>query len=374
MICHWNTEFNTFQEHILETGLQIVCYGAGLVALSLVHIFEDTGLLEHICCFVDNDAIKRGANFSFSRIDVPIISINDLRALDLSAKVLLITVEVFGAVIEHLDQYTEFDNLNCYIFAELNQSYIRNKQIKDIKEAGAAKIPKVIHYCWLGGQEMSQDMIDCMNTWKVKNPDYELVRWDENNYDIYQNPYMRQSYEAKKYAFTADYLRLDVIYRHGGIYLDTDVLCLKSFNTLLHNDAFAVYLEWAVPTFGISASVAGLSIIRQMRDEPRAELDFINKDGSYNQKISSYYETDVLRKYGFRQDFSFQNIEGLAIYPPKYFATYSRLGYNYDITDKTYAVHMLQRTWADDKRRTEINQTDNYIRKLNSEMSRSIEL
>ena len=357
-----NSSFNSFIEKVKRENLSVICYGAGLVSLSLEHIFEDAGILGNIKMFIDGDVKKQGTKFDYANRNIGIYGVDELLKADLSNSVLLITVEVFGAIIEQLNQYPQLDNQPCYIFAELNQSYIRSRTVAEIPVIFPPKIPKVIHYCWLGGGRMTQDMLDCIASWREHNTDYEIMQWNEDNYDVYRNSYMRQSYEAKKYAFTADFLRLDVLYRHGGIYLDTDVKCLKSFDSLLHNDAFAIYLEWAVPTFAISGSIAGLPIFKQLRDEPRAIIDFINSDGSFNQKISSWYEAAVLKQHGFRQDFSYQNIEGIAVYPPEYFATYSRLGFNREVTDRTYAVHMLQRTWIDKERKAEIEVTDKYVK------------
>jgi hypothetical protein len=174
---------------------------------------------------------------------------------------------------------------------------------------------------------------------------------------------MRQSYDAKKYAFTADFIRLDVLYRFGGIYFDTDIMCLKNLDSLLYNDGFCVYLEWAVPTFAAAGSVEGLSIIKKLRDEPRASQGFILPDGSHDLRISSFYERKILKNYGFKQDFSYQNIEGLVVYPPEYVATQSRLGLNCNITEKTYAVHILQGTWIENERNAELESTEKYMEK-----------
>ena len=80
-------------------------------------------------------------------------------------------------------------------------------------------IPKVIHYCWFGGNEMSALEKKCIESWKMQCPDYEIIRWDETNYDVTKNLYMQQAYAAKKWAFVSDYARLDILYQHGGFYL-----------------------------------------------------------------------------------------------------------------------------------------------------------
>ena len=94
-------------------------------------------------------------------------------------------------------------------------------------------IPKVIHYCWFGGNPKPKLAEKCIKSWKKYCPDYEIIEWNEDNFDISAAPlYVRQAYEAKKWAFVTDYVRLEVVYNHGGVYLDTDVELLKSLDSL----------------------------------------------------------------------------------------------------------------------------------------------
>lgn len=76
-------------------------------------------------------------------------------------------------------------------------------------------IPKKIHYCWFGGNPLPDDVKKYIESWKKYCPDYEIIRWDESNYDIHKNRYVEQAYKEEKWAFLTDYVRLDVIYEHG---------------------------------------------------------------------------------------------------------------------------------------------------------------
>ena len=93
-------------------------------------------------------------------------------------------------------------------------------------------IPKVIHYCWFGGNPYPQIVKDCIKTWEKYCPDYEIKLWDESNYDISKNEWLRNAYNSKKWAFVSDYARLDIIFNEGGIYLDTDVELIKTLDDL----------------------------------------------------------------------------------------------------------------------------------------------
>ena len=99
-------------------------------------------------------------------------------------------------------------------------------------------IPKIIHYCWLSDEPFPKKIRKCMETWKNTHPDYEIVRWSTKNFDINSIPYVKEAFEARKWAFAADYIRMYALYTQGGIYLDSDVILLKRFDDFLNNSFF----------------------------------------------------------------------------------------------------------------------------------------
>ena len=100
-------------------------------------------------------------------------------------------------------------------------------------------IPKIFHLCWLSGDPYPKKIDYCIDSWKKYNPDYEVMLWDTNRFDVNSTPWTRQAFQVKKYAFVADYIRLYAVYNYGGIYLDSDVEVLKSFDDVLHLPYFA---------------------------------------------------------------------------------------------------------------------------------------
>jgi len=336
-----NSILPEFSNTVLQSNSQVLCYGAGLVGQSIEDIFQKAGLDKNIQCFIDGNPKKRGTFVKLFGRNLQIKSIDDLRSMDLQNKILLLTLESFDAVIENLNKFKELENLPCYIFPELNR-YCAKEAIS--KDNFCKTIPKVIHYCWFGKGEMPQVMKAYIEGWKRHNPDYKIIRWDENNYDIHKNNYLKQAYEAKKYAFVSDFARMDILYEHGGIYFDTDVEVLKSLDALLYNAAFIAYNEWPVPNSAIIGSIAGLDIIRRIRDT-RSEVNFLNPDGAYNLTINSAYEMSVLAQKGFKKDFTYQVIDGLAVYPPCFFPQEGRLGLNVNIDERTFAVHYAVGSW-----------------------------
>ena len=100
-------------------------------------------------------------------------------------------------------------------------------------------IPKRIHYCWLSDEPFPRKIRKCMDTWRKTHPDYEIVRWSTENFDVESIPYVKEAFEAKKWAFAADYIRMYALYTEGGIYLDSDVVLLKRFDDFLDNSFFS---------------------------------------------------------------------------------------------------------------------------------------
>ena len=94
-------------------------------------------------------------------------------------------------------------------------------------------IPRVIHYCWFGNGTLPEKTVKCIESWKQYCPGYEIKQWNEKNYDVNKIPYIMDAYKEKKWAFVADYARLDILWKYGGFYLDTDVELIKSLDFFL---------------------------------------------------------------------------------------------------------------------------------------------
>src|SRR4051794_6708390 len=116
------------------------------------------------------------------------------------------------------------------------------------------KIPKIIHYCWFGRGDYSDLVMKCMKSWKAYLPDYKIVLWNEDNFDVNMNDFVRQAYEQRKYAFVSDYVRLYALYQSGGIYMDSDVEVVKSIDEFLHHRAFLGYEKTELLQTGVMAA------------------------------------------------------------------------------------------------------------------------
>lgn len=212
-------------------------------------------------------------------------------------------------------------------------------------------IPKIIHYCWFGGKPLPELAQKCIESWKKFCPDYEIIEWNENNYDVRKISYIAEAYDEKKYAFVSDYARFDILYEHGGIYFDTDVEVIKDMSPILERGAFA-----GVESCGNGAALnAGLGIASPAASPIFAEIleyykleHFKNDDGSLNLKTVVTRVSEIFEKYGLTDKNEIQEVAGFAIYPPEYFCPKDYRTGALNITDSTYTIHHFDGSWLDE--------------------------
>lgn len=208
-------------------------------------------------------------------------------------------------------------------------------------------IPKKIHYCWFGRGEKPKLAKKCLDSWKKFCPDYEIIEWNEDNFDINLNPYTKMCYEKKKYAFLSDYVRLLVINEHGGIYFDTDVEVVKSFDDLLNNKAFIGFEtdEFVNTGQGFGAE-PNLQIVNMMITEYDTFLD-----GKHGTEGCPILNTRAFVKYGMIQNGQIQNCDNVMIYPYDYFNPYDDPMGLLRKTDNTFSIHWYGKSWMSNKKR-----------------------
>ncbi|WP_169709451.1 glycosyltransferase family 32 protein [Deferrisoma camini] len=202
-------------------------------------------------------------------------------------------------------------------------------------------IPKIIHCCWFGGAQKGEIAMACLDSWRSFLPDYEIVEWNETNFDIESVRYVQEAYRAKKWAFVADYVRLWALYNYGGIYLDTDVRVFRSFDSFLVHNAFTGFEYFAgrlAPVTAVMGAIKGHSWIGELL----AEYDgatFLRSFGGMDLKTNTVRITEnLINKYGVKNDDTYQVVgDDLHIYPSYYFC---RGG------DQAYAQHLFDGSWA----------------------------
>jgi len=226
-------------------------------------------------------------------------------------------------------------------------------------------IPKIIHYIWFGNNPLTPLAEECLASWKASMPDWEIKRWDESNFDISAAPlYVRQAYEARKYAFVSDYVRLWTLEQYGGVYVDTDVKVLRSYEPLLSDTAF----------IGMEESLAHMPGTCVMGCEPHCRwvkdmlalydsATFFNPDGSLDLTTNVERLGERMKKGGLNQVDSRKSIDdskpwkrvqyleewGLRVYTHDYFSpiTSTRVMRK---TKNTYSIHYFAESWREGKR------------------------
>ena len=216
-------------------------------------------------------------------------------------------------------------------------------------------IPKKIHYCWIGGNPLPKSAEKCIASWKKYCPDYEIIEWNETNYDFTKNQYMKEALDAKKWGFVPDYARLDIVYNHGGIYLDTDVEIVKSFDPLLESNGFAGFEDQKHVNFGQGfGAEAGNEVIKALLDS-YDDLHFLNEDGSLNMIASPALNTDALIKIGLEANGKEQKILNcFEVFPIDYFCPKSLDDGVIRVTDNTYSIHHFDASWLSEEKRSEL--------------------
>lgn len=215
-------------------------------------------------------------------------------------------------------------------------------------------ISRIIHYIWFGGKPLTPLAEQCLASWQEYMPEWEIMRWDESNFDIAAAPiYVRQAYEARKYAFVSDYVRLWALEQYGGVYVDTDVKVLRSYEPLLNDTAF----------IGLEESKAHLPGTCVMGCEPHCQwvkdmlalydgIEFVKEDGSLDMTTNVTRIGSFLQTKGFEpcRDAQYLPEYGLRIYTHDYFSpiTSTRVMRK---TKNTYSIHFFAESWREGKKK-----------------------
>jgi len=206
-------------------------------------------------------------------------------------------------------------------------------------------IPKIIHYCWFGSNKMSKLSLLCLSSWEKYLPTYKCMLWNETNFDIYSNPYVKEAYESNKYAFVTDYVRLYVLHKYGGIYMDTDVEVLKPLDTFLDLPAFSGFETTThVPT-GIIGSEKGGVWAKEML-EYYDNRHFILPDGSMDMTSNVQIISNLMNhRSGYIPNNTYQIYNNcFHIFPKEYFCPKRKSG-SIVLTNNSFCIHHFEGSW-----------------------------
>ena len=205
-------------------------------------------------------------------------------------------------------------------------------------------IPKIIHYCWFGKNEKPEIVIKCIKSWEKVLYDYKIIEWNENNFDINSNIYVKQAYKNKMFAFVSDYVRIKVLYDYGGIYLDTDVEVLKKFDDLLENELFWGFEEGNYIATSTIGSKKKNKIISEFIDLYKDE-SLIDEYGRVIKTTNVSMITKLLESKGVKMNGKYQQVDGMTIYPREVFSPYDYSNCRNFMTKDTYCIHHFYKSW-----------------------------
>lgn len=207
-------------------------------------------------------------------------------------------------------------------------------------------IPKIIHYCWFSNPpEYPPEVLKCISSWKEKIPDYEIKLWNAENFDVTICPYVQEAFQEKKYAFASDYVRLWALYNYGGIYLDSDIEVLKSFDDLLINKAFTGFEDKKRIAAWIFGSEKGNPLFKQFMNDYEGR-HFIIGEGLYDTTPNPVPITKRLLEHGLKLNGKTQKLDLITVYSETYFCPFNPYRQTGNcFTDNTYSNHYFNGAW-----------------------------
>lgn len=304
----------------------IICFGMGKAFKEFCRAMSWYHVEEYIDCIVDNNALLWGEIKNCNNKRIKCTSPLEIPIAGKRCFCIVICAKDKDVIRSQIEQILGRHTLLIYHYEDIIISVSKyradkNIYIKHVGKYSERQIPKQIHYTWFGRKELPALCKKCIKSWSHFCPDYEIILWNENNYDVYKHPYIKAAYKAKKWAFVSDYARLDIIYNLGGIYLDTDVELLRGLDDLCYDVGFAGFeLGGRVATgLGFGARPQ-LNIIKIMRDEYN-QKEFINFHTN-DERIRLHVEacpeiqTKTLMRYGLKRDeFIKQYIGDFVVHP-----------------------------------------------------------
>lgn len=220
-------------------------------------------------------------------------------------------------------------------------------------------IPKIIHYCWFGRNEKPALIKKCLKSWKKYCPDYEIIEWNEDNFDVNSIRFCKQAYQAKKWAFVTDYVRLKVLSEMGGIYMDTDVELLKSLDSFLDFQCFLGFQhEHYVSTGLVIGAQPGDEFIAQNAGIYE-DMEFMDETDSHKLVVCQEYTTKLLQERGLviPDTGEIQRLGDIVVFPPEYFCPYDHRTGIMNRTEHTVAIHHFASSWWDKERKKAHNRS-----------------
>lgn len=357
----------TWQNFMKETSSKrVISFGAGKRFTDITKLPGGDVVINNTDVVIDNDVAKQGKLLEINGKTFHVDSSDALFTNDIDKSVILITIaNGYYAIVEQLKQMGLYNKVDIYCLTHMlilmHEQEAMEKEIpENLRLSDTMLIPKTIHYCWFGGSPIPDKYKNWMESWKKFCPDYEIIEWNENNYDVTKNKYMYDAYKAKKWGFVPDYARLDIIYNYGGIYLDTDVELVDSLDELLYQKGFVGFESNRHVNFGsgFGAQRGNKTIKSLMEDYNKREFST-----EYGMIPSPAIQTEVLKEKGLKINGEYQILDDITIYPEKMLSGKSLSSRRIILKDYTRAIHHFDGSWLE-------SETKDYLKQVETEFNR----
>lgn len=299
------------------------------------------------------DNFKCGQSYSLCGKQFEVHSVDSLRSMDMQSKVVLICSNYrYAELVEQMEEFASLKNTECYISIYIKNVIEKHDEEDVIKslevdKKGEPQIPKIIHCFWFSKEPKPQLQQSCLDSWKKFCPDYRIMEWNTDNYDVHKNLYMKQAVEKKKWAFASDYARLDVLHQYGGIYLDLDVEIVKNFDDLLYQKAFFAFS--CINQIDLGAGMGSVKehpLLAQLL-KVYDDMEFLDDEGNMNMTPQPEVLLPMFEEYGVKMDGHMQRIRDTVFYPSDYFSPVDLFCFDIQQTENTFSIHHFAASWYD---------------------------
>ena len=365
---------------------RIICYGAGGTLRDFLRNNRAKfNVIKRVDFILDSNADKSGLKVNTGQKELSLLTPVELIASGVDIKkyiiILCVANKSVTSVLEILDKLPEFDEITV-VYGIAALFYSRevyplplSQRVVLPKINGKYEIPKIIHYCWFGHNPLGEIERKCIESWKRLCPTYEIKLWSEDNYDISNKPlYVRQAYESGKYAFVSDYARLDIVNQYGGVYLDTDVLLLRSLDKFLLYKAFYVFMPYNDLSTGLGFGSIANNIDLQTQLEWYENTQFQIEEEISMPPCPVDYCTDYYNQKGLLLTNVVQQIEDTLFLTSDYMCSLMPVLCEnglyhlplYALTANSHAVHCCASTWMESDMHSTFYKVQMYYKDINT--------
>lgn len=336
-----------FVSAVKEKNQGIVIYGAGVIGKNVAPAFiEERGLEDAVLFIADVDSRLHGLRIRTGKREIEICDPERMDGIKKSFAVLL-TGSRYEPILSDLGRREALSDADVYILPQMLVKKCRHFEKSSIeRQVPEAVIPKEIHYCWFGRGALPDDLKRYRESWEIFCPDYQIREWNEDNYDVDRQTFTREAYRHKKWAFVSDMAKLEILYQHGGIYLDTDVELIRPLDELLYQPGFVGVEKWGMINIGGGCGVVPKHPMMKEILEYYRQVVSGQGDRVVVLESSGNYESKPLLDHGFKPNNTVQTINGMTVYTSDFFHPYDYMSGELCVTENTCAIHHFTQSWV----------------------------